>query len=195
MERGEKMLNLRSIGIVGLVLSSFLFGCAINVTNRVNNQLDLQSLNQRLETQPTDLTANGKCPGTKSLKIINAETRTGKYCVNEAMGCKWYIIPKDMIDDVVKHIENKLRESKIKTGNEFGNEILISLENIKTIEGVWSFGSTAKIKIHIPDIDYTKTYVGESGSGLGFHALAYAIHLSIDSFIKDPAFQNYIKCQ
>lgn len=185
------MLHLRGVGIAFIVLFSLLFGCAINVTDRVNNQLDLKNLNEKLETRITDLSVDSRCPGTRSLKVINAETRTEKYCVN---GSKWYIIPKDMTDYVVKYIENRLRESNIKAGEEFNNEILVSLEEIKVIEGIWSFGSSSKIKIQIPDINYMQTYVGESGSGLGFHAVAYVIHLSVDKFIKDPVFQNYVKC-
>jgi hypothetical protein len=185
------MLHLR---VVVIVLSSLLFGCSINVTKRVSNQLDLKNLNQKLETPISDLSVDSRCPGTKSLRVINVETRTEKYCVNDAMGCKWYVIPKDMTDYVVKYIENKFRESNIKTGEEFDNEILVSLDEMKAIEGVWSFGSSSKIKIQIPDLNYTQTYIGESGSGLGFHAVAYAIHLSVDKFLKDPVFQNYVKC-
>ena len=188
------MNNFRGSGIVPIVLFCFLFGCAINVTHRVRDKLDLKNLNSKLETQTIDLSADGKCPGTRPLKVVNAEKRTDKLCVNDAMNCKWYVIPKDMTDAVVKHLENRLIESNLKVGEDYDNKILVSLEEIKAIEGVWSFGSSSKIKIQIPDIDYARTYTGESGSGLGFHAVAYAIHLSIDNFITDPVFQDYVKC-
>jgi len=158
------MLHLR---VIAIVVSSLLFGCSINVTQRVSNQLDLKNLNQRLETRISDLSVDSRCPGTKSLKVINAEIRTEKYCVNDAMGCKWYIIPKDMTDYIVEYIENKFKECNITVGEEFDNKILVSLDEMKAIEGVWSFGSSSKIRIQIPDINYTQTYVGESGSGLG----------------------------
>lgn len=188
-------MNFRGFGIACIVLSIFFFGCSINVTHRVDNLLDVKRLNQKMGSQIIDLSVDGRCPGTKSLKVVNAETRTDKYCINDAMGCRWYIIPKDMADYVVKHIENKFIESDLKTGKQFEHEILVSLEEIKAIEGVWSFGSLSKIRIQIPDIHYTQTYIGESGSGLGFHAVAYAIHLSVDNFLKDPVFQNYVKCR
>ena len=186
------MLGLRGVCIAGIIL--LLSGCASNVTSRVNNQMDSENLNQKLGTQANDLAVDGRCPGTKSLKVINAETRTEKYCVNDAMGCRWYIIPKDMAEYVVKYIDDNLKQSNVKTGSEYDHAILVSLDEIKASEGVWSFGSSSRIKIEIPDINYTQTYRGESGSGLGFHAIAYAIHLSVDKFIKDPVFQNYVKC-
>ena len=189
------MKNFRGFAVVSIILSCFLFGCAINVTHRVRDKLDLKNLNSKLETQTIDLSADGKCSGTRPLKVVNAETRTDKLRVNDAMNCKWYVIPKDMTDAVVKHLEKRLIESNLKVGEDYDNKILVSLEEIKAIEGVWSFGSSAKLKIQIPDIPYTQTYAGESGSGLGFHAVAYAIHLSIDNFLKDPVFQDYVKCR
>jgi len=189
------MPSIRCLGIACIVLCGLFFGCAINATNRVSNQLDLENLNYKLGTQIVDLSLDGKCPGAKSLKVANAETRTEKYCINDTMGCRWYIIPKDLADYVVKHIERKLIESNIQVGEGIENQILISLEEIKAIEGVWSFGSSAKINIQIPEINYKQTYIGESGSGLGFHAVAYAIHLSVDNFFKDPVFQKYVRCQ
>ena len=99
------------------------------------------------------------------------------------------------MDDVVKYMETKLTASNIKVREGFDNEIIIFLEEIKSQEGAWSFGSLCKIKVQIPEINYANTYVGESGSGLGDLATAYAIHLSIDNFFKDPVFQNYVRCQ
>ncbi len=43
-------------------------------------------------------------------------------------------------------------------------------------------------------IEYTQTYRGASGSGLGDYAVAYAIHLSVVALINDPVFQKYVTC-
>ena len=83
--------------------------------------------------------------------------------------------------------------SNIKVSESVDNKIIVSFEEINLTEG-WSFGATCKIRISIPDINYTQIYVGESGSGVVNHAMAYAIHLSIDNFLKDPVFQNYVRC-
>ncbi len=140
-----------------------------------------------------DLSVDGRCPETKSLRVVNGETRTEEYCIDKAMGgCRWYVIPKDFTNEITKYVENRLSASRIKVGS--GSDIVVSLEELQSQEGVWSFGSICKIKIHIPEIHYTQTYVGESGSGLGDLAAAYAIHLAVDNFFKDPVFQNYLKC-
>ncbi|MGA2228790.1 MAG: hypothetical protein ABSH41_30510 [Syntrophobacteraceae bacterium] len=190
------MKNVGAFCILCVVLPVFLSGCAINVTSRVATRLDLADMNTRLETGPTDLSVGGECPGTKSLKIVNGEMRTDKYCIDQALGgCRLYIIPKDFTDHVVKYMEDKLRASNIKVHEGLDNEIIISLEEIKSQEGLWSFGSFCKIKVQIPEINYTNTYVGESGSGIADLAAAYAIHLSIDNFFKDPVFQSYVRCK
>ena len=168
----------------------------MNVTSRVATRLDLSDMNTRLETGPIDLSVGGECPGTKSLKIVNGETRTDKYCIDQALGsCRFYIIPKDFTDHVVRYMKDKLRASNIKVSEGLNNEIIISLEEIKSQEGVWSFGSFCKIKVQIPEINYTNTYVGESGSAIADLAAAYAIHLSIDNLFKDPVFQSYVRCK
>ena len=150
-----------------------------------------------METKKIDLSIDGKCPGTRSINVINSEIRIEQYCINDTMGCRWYIIPKNFTDYVVKYIKDKLIESNVTNvtiGDGARDKILVSLEEVKAIEGAWTFGSSSKIKTQIPEITYTQIYNGESGSGLGYHAVAYAIHISIDEFINDPVFQDYIKC-
>lgn len=172
---------------------AFLSGCATNASRMVSNRLDLENMNSKLGTQTIDLSVDGKCPETKSLKVVNGESRSDEYCINNVMGgCRWYIIPKDFSNEIVKYIEKRLTASNIKVGS--GSDIIVSLEELKSQEGVWSFGSFCKIKIQIIEINYTQTYVGESGSGLGDFAAAYAIHLAVDNFFKDPVFQSYLKC-
>lgn len=178
--------------LVCIVLPIFLLCCATNANRMVSKRLDPADLNSRLGTQAIDLSVSAECPGTKSLRVVNGETRTDRYCIDQAIGCRWYIIPKNFTNEIVKYVENRLTESKIKVGSD--NAIIVSLEELKSQEGVWSFGSSCKIKIQIPEINYTQTYVGESGSGLGDLAAAYAIHLAVDNFFKDPVFQNFVKC-
>ena len=150
-------------------------------------------MHSKLETKKSDLSADSKCSDTKSLKVVNGELKTDKYCIDEFMGCRFFIIPKDFTNDIVKYIEERLAESNIKVGS--GSSIIVSIEELKSQEGFWTFGSSCEIKVNIPEIDYTQTYVGESGGPLGDYAAAYAIHLAVENFFKDPVFQNYLKCQ
>jgi len=180
--------------IASVIIPIFLSGCAgTNAASMLSRRLDLASLNTRLETKTNDLSVGGECPGIKSLKVINGETRTEKYCIDATMGCRWYVIPKDFTDLIVKYIESKLIASNVNLSKGLDNQIIISLDELKLTEG-FSFGSYCKIKIQIPDINYTNTYVAESGSGLGDLAAAHVIHLAIDNFFKDPVFQNYVRC-
>jgi hypothetical protein len=187
------MRILGCIRTVCIILSLFLIGCSMNANRMVSRRLDSGDLNNRLGTQTIDLSVGGECPGIKSLGVTNGEARTDNYCINEVMGgCRWYIIPRDFTNDIVKYIENRLTESKIKLGSD--NMIIVSLEELKSQEGVWTFGSSCKIRIQIPEINYSQAFVGESGGALGDLAAAYAIHIAVDNFFKDPVFQNFIKC-
>jgi len=188
------MKNAAIFCLICMVLCiAFLSGCSTNAGRMVSNRLDLEKMNSKLGTQTIDLSVDGKCPETKSLRVVNGELRSDEYCINNVMGgCRWYIIPKDFSNEIVNYVEKRLRASNIKVG--IGSDIIVSLEELKSQEGVWSFGSICKIKVQIIEINYTQTYVGESGSGLGDFAAAYAIHLAVDNFFKDPVFQNYLKC-
>jgi len=172
-------------------ITHLLLGCATNIDKRVAKSLDPEFVNSKLETRATDLSVDGECPGTKSLKIVNGETRGEKYSTGDF---RFYIVPKELTDYIAKDIESTLIASNIKVSESIGNKIIVFFEEMKLTEG-WSFGATCKIRINIPDINYTNIYVGESGSGVVNHAMAYAIHLAVESFLKDPVFKSYVRCE
>ncbi len=189
------MLKTNLLFFIGVIVScvSLLQGCATNAQGMISKRLDIDTMNSKLGTKTDNLADGGMCPGTKSLIIVNTQDRKDQYCINEVLGgCRWYIIPKEFNEEVVSYIGKRLVASNVTVGA--GSNLAVSLEKLKSQEGVWSFGSNAELKIHLPDINYTKTYVAENGSGLGDLAAAYAIHLAIDDFFKDPVFQNYLRC-
>lgn len=186
------MKRVAYLGLICLILSVVLSGCAANVNTMISKRLDTEMLHSKLQTHKTDLSADSKCQNTKSFTVVNGESNTDKYCIDHFMGCRMYIIPREFTNDIVKYIENRLRESNIKVGS--GSDIIVSLEELKSQEGVWTFGSVCKIKVNVPEISYTQTYVGESGGPLADYAAAYAIHLAVENFFKDPVFQGYLKC-
>jgi len=172
----------------------FLSGCSMNLGPMVSNRLDREVMNNKLETKTIDLSDGSKCSDVKNVRLINGESRTDEYCINYSMGgCRFYVTPKDFAYEIISYLDKMLNASNIKVGS--GSDIIVSIEDLKSQEGVWSFGSSCKIQIQIPEINYTQTYIGESGSGLGDLAAAYAIHLAVDNFFKDPVFQRYVKCQ
>ncbi len=187
------MNNFARFFSICVVLSIFLSGCATNASQMVSKRLDPEMLNRKLGTQTIDLSIDSKCPETKSVRVVNGESRTDEYCIDHVMGgCWWYVIPRDFTNDIVKYIDNRLSAGNIKIGS--GSDIIVSLEELQSQEGVWTFGSICKIKVKIFETNYTQTYVGESGGPLGDYAAAYAIHLAVENFFKDPVVQSYLKC-
>ncbi len=184
------MKNLARLCLICVALCIFVSGCSSNARKMISRRLDPEMLNRKLETQTIDLSADSTPAEMKSVRVVNGESHTDKYCIYGSMGGRWYIIPKDFMDDVVEYIENRLSAGNVTVGS--GGDIVVALEELK-LQGEWTFGSACKIKVQIPDINYTHTYVGESGGGLGDYAAAYAIHLAVDKFLKDPVFQNYVK--
>lgn len=186
------MKNLGRPCLICVALCIFVSGCSSNARKMISRRLDPKMLNRKLETQTIDLSANSTPTEMKSVRVVNGESRTDKYCINRSMGgCRWYIVPKDFMNDVVEYIDNRLSAGGVTIGS--GGDIVVSLEELKSQEGVWTFGSGCKIKVQIPEINYTHTYAGESGGGLGDYAAAYAIHLAVDGFLKDPVVQDYLK--
>ena len=191
----KEMKNFAYYCLIYVVFCVVLSGCgAINARQMVSERLDPEELNSKLETQTKDLSVDSKCKELRSLKVVNGESRTDEYCIDNAMGgCRWYIIPRDFTNEIVKYIENRLSASNIKIGS--GSDIIVFLEELKSQEGFWTFGSICKIKVQIVELNYTQTYIGESGGPLGDYAAAYAIHLAVENFLQDPVFQSYLKCR
>lgn len=186
------MKNCGRFFLFCMVVCAVFTGCAPNISQMIHNRLDPPTLSTKLGTQTIDLSVDSKCQETKSLRVVNGESRTDEYCINKFIGCRWHIIPKDFTNEIVTYVEKRLSASNIKVGS--GSDIIVSLDELKSQEGAWTFGSICKIKVQISDINYTQTYLAESGGPLGDYAAAYAIHLAVDNFFKDPVFQNYLKC-
>ena len=187
------MNNFARFCLICVVLCIFLSGCAINMGQMVSKRLDPEMLNYKLGTPTIDLSVDSKCPETKSVRVVNGDSRTDEYCIYNELGkCKWYIIPRDFMNDIVKYIENRLSAGNIKIGS--GSDIIVSLKELKLQANFFTFGSICKIKVQIFETNYTQTYVGESGGPLSDYAAAYAIHLAVENFFKDSVFQSYLKC-
>ncbi len=189
------MRNNYSHWIILIIAGYLVTGClSKNFNPLVDNKLNTKYLNEKLETGKIDLATNGMCPGTLPLMVVNVEKRDERYTIYDVMGSVWYIIPKGFTDHVVRYIEEKLVESKLTIDKESGKEIDVSIEEIKA-EGEWTLEATSRLKIYIPEIDYTKIYSAVEGSGLGDYAVAYTIHMAVMKFLNDPVFQKYVQCR
>ena len=181
--------------VILLIAGYILTGCmTTNFNPLVDKRLDTEYLNEKLETGEIDLSTNGMCPGTLPLMVVNVEKRDKRYDIYDVMGTVWYIIPNGFTDHVIRYIEEKLVESKLTIDKESGKEIDVSIEEVKA-EGDWTLEATSRLKIYIPEIDYTNIYSAVEGSGLGDYAVAYTVHIAVMKFLNDPVFQKYVQCR
>lgn len=181
------------------VLSPVIMGAcgSINLGRHMDRVMNAKYLNNSFETKPIDLAAAGQCPGTRVLKVVNTETKKGETIIYDAMGQKFFIIPYEFNQYVVKYMEEKLRESKLTVDETTGKEIDVSIEKIKVelSAGGFAFWAWAELKISLAEINYTQIYFGNEGSGAANNAVAYAVHFAVQHFLEDPVVQKYFQCR
>lgn len=187
---------MRTFKLFVILMGLFIFlftGCAANLTPHLTKVFETEYLNSQTSVTPIDLQSTGQCPGTRTLHVVNKESRTEKYTAYSVAGVTYKIVPIEYVDIVAQYMEDKLRESKVSVDEKTGKEIDIWMEEVSA-DGAWSFGCDVKLKIAIPEIDYTHVYRGYEGSGNLINAIGYATNLAIDEFLNDPVVVRYIQC-
>ena len=182
---------------LGTVVFFMVAGCGgFNINSRIDPYLDPAQLEPETGTQTIDLNENGQCPSvTLIVNPENIETRKEKFLLGYDGPWDHYLIPKEFIEMAVQYLEKKLIESNVKIDEQSGKKILVSLEDAKTNIGMWTIATTVKLKIALPEINYSNIYTGAEGSVNQLRATAFALDLSINEFLNDPVFQKYVKCQ
>ena len=181
-------------GILGLLLFFLLTGCGFNINSRIGPLLTPEYLDKQVSTESIDLSMDGQCPDvTLSVIPVNVETRTDKYRVYDTM-VTHYFRPKAFIDHAVDYMKKRMVQSNLVVDEQKGEKILVSLEEASSY-GNWTLETNIKLKIEIPRIDYSQIYSGVEGSAYQQNASAYALHIAIMKFLKDPVFQKFVKCQ
>jgi len=173
-----------------------LSGCThnINATENINKSLTREFINSKLEPQKINLLSESKCSETIPINVINVETRKDQYIILDRGNLIMYILPIEFIDRVIEYTKERLIENHFIVTKDLGKKIYISLDEVK-IEGSFSKEGIVKLRLQIPEINYLKAYSGKDGSASGELAVAYAAHHAITSFMNDPVFQKYVKCQ
>ncbi|BBO90020.1 hypothetical protein [Desulfosarcina ovata] len=187
------MKTVRFIVILMGLFAFLLIGCAHNITPRLHSVFETEYLNSQTSVKPIDLQTTGRCPGVRTLRVVNKESRTDIYTVYSVAGTSYTIVPTEYVNLVARYIEDKLHESNVPVDKKNGKEIYVWMEEVHA-DGTWSFGCNVKLKIAIPEIDYTHVYSGYEGSGIIMNAIGYATNLAIVEFIKDPVVEKYIQC-
>lgn len=107
-----------------------------------------------------------------------------------------YIIPNKFIDNVVNYISDALQKSQIKVDGNSTKSIQVSLNEANFLRSVFNYGAELRLKIFIPDKQYTTTFKVEDWTPKGqLVAMAGAIHMVTWIIIKDPTIQEYILCR
>lgn len=186
-------LNLSlSIAVIVLLL---LTGCTVHVTKNISDKLNLDELYSTYQVRSVDLSSRSKCKTPPSLKIVNIESRTEEYEALENPPASGVINPKEMMDSVALYLKNGYEQSHIKVDDQSTKILQIKMIELKSIAGVWTFGSYFKIGLNIPETGFAKFYEARDNSGHGYAAAAYAIHKVTRQIIDDPEIQDYILCK
>lgn len=184
---------LMFINIVTII--SLLIGCTVHCIKDISERLDVDELNQSYNVIPADLSLNSKCVKRPSVRIVNLENRVEDFVVLENPPWTGVVSPKDMMDSIRSYLGKSFNESKINLDENSSKLIQIKLIDLKSIAGVWSFGSYFKMELSIPEIGYKKIYESKDNAVYGYTAHAYAIHGVARQVIDDKSIQNYILCR
>jgi hypothetical protein len=99
------------------------------------------------------------------------------------------------MDCVCLYLKNGFEKSSIKSDDQSSKVIQVKMEDLKSVAGVWTFGSYFKLELIIPETKFTKFYEAKDNSAHGYAAPAYAIHNVTRQIIEDPVIQDYILCR
>lgn len=172
-----------------------LTGCTIHVTNYISKELNQHKLYKSFNVNPEDLSSRSKCDEPPTVKIVNIENRVEDYETFQNPPYAGVINPKEMMDSVCLYLKNGFEKSLIKSDDRSSKVIQVKMIDLKSVAGVWSFGSHFKLELVIPETRFTKFYEAKDNSGHGYAAPAYAIHSVTRQIIEDPIIQDYILCR
>ncbi|MCE5263449.1 MAG: hypothetical protein LLG97_07930 [Deltaproteobacteria bacterium] len=183
-----------SLCIAVMVLFS-LTGCTLHLTKQFSSKLDPDALYTSFNVNPEDLSTRSKCNAPPTVKIVNMEERTEDFVALENPPANGVINPKEMMDSVCLYLKNGFERSRIKADDQSDKVIQVKMVDLKSIAGVWSFGSYFKMQLIIPETKLTKFYEAKDNSMQGHAAAANAIHRVTRQIIEDPEIQDYLLCR
>jgi len=183
-----------SLWVVVIVLFS-LTACTVHITKNISNELDQNALYKSFNVKPKDLSTHSKCNAPPTVKIVNIENRIEDYETLQNPPASGVINPKELMDGVVLYLKNGFERSGIKGDDQSNKVIHVKMHDLKSVAGIWSFGSYFKIELLVPETGFTKFYEAKDNSGHGYAAAAYAIHTVTRQIIDDPIIQDYVLCK
>jgi hypothetical protein len=178
-----------------VLISLILTGCTVHVTRNISKELNQDTLYKTFNVNPVDLSSHSRCNAPPTVKIVNIENRVEDYETLQNPPATGVINPKEMMDSVCLYLKNGFEKSRIKSDDQSSKIIHVKMEDLKSVAGVWTFGSHFRLELVIPETRFTKFYEAKDNSGHGYVAPAYAIHSVTRQIIEDPIIQDYILCR
>lgn len=178
----------------------FLIGCARFTFKRdISYGLEPSSLRTSFNTRPVNLKELSKCAATDlSVNIVNGEKNNNDTNIVWGSVVGWSINPRSMTDQIVSYMENSYKQCRVYPNKTSPKTISISIEKIEGFpNGAYKFTSNAmlKVKINVPEKNYTEIFTANQSTGDLYMAVVYSIHDITWQVINDPIIQDYIICR
>ena len=191
-------LSSKFIVIFLLILTcSILISCATTANSSRSLAIALRhtdSIGTNNNTLPY-LAVRSKCPAPPSIRIVNAETNEKELSFYKWWPDELYVTPKILMDGVVIYMSDAFTRTGIKTDQNSTKVIQVSMEEIKSWYTAWNFSARTKLKIMIPENNYTKIYEHYDSTPQGPQmAAAYTMREITRKIINDPFVQDYLLC-
>jgi hypothetical protein len=182
--------------VIVVIMMIGLTGCTIRNTRDITERLQPTELYVSYEIKPANLKARSKCPSPPTVNIVTVETREDDYVFFNPPGLERTVNPKELTSAIVEYLNDGFRKSKIEVKHDSSKIIHIAFEDAKTLRGFWTVGGEIKMKVDIPETNYSEIYEAKDWVyGDLLKALAGAAHIVTRKIIDDPVIQDYILCR
>jgi hypothetical protein len=185
---------MNKLMLAAAVLLLPLTGCTLHITQDVAKRLDVSEMNRTFEVTPADLGARSKCQDRPSVSIVNLESRTDDFNAMQNPPFRGVINPKEMMDAVTSYLGDSYNLSQIRVRPTSTKVLQLKLVDLESTAGVWTFGSSFKTELTIPETGFQKIYEGSDNAASGYTAAADAIAAAARKIVDDPAVQDYLLC-
>lgn len=188
-------MNKRWWFVVAIIIIIFSFGCTFNNTKGIKERMQPVDLYEADGAKPLNLKLRSNCRTIPTVNIFNIETREGDYIIFNPWVSKHTVNPKELTTSFVAYLKYGFEKSQVKIDSNSSKIINVSFYNAKIVRSIWTLGGEIKIKVDVPEIEYSKIFEATDWTmGDFLTPLALASHVVTRQIIDDPVIQDYILC-
>jgi hypothetical protein len=170
------------------------------MTQNIIEYLQPAELYESYRVKPVNLKGQSKCPTPPTVNIVNEETREDDYVYLNYNEYKRTINRRKLMNAVVEYLKDGFQKSNIIIDPNSSKIIKVSLSDAKASSADatgWVWNADIKIKVDIPEINYSSIFEAKDRAHMGadMRAMAYASHVLSRQIIDDPLIQDYILCK